>query len=92
MKISNKIKQRYINLFKEGYFFKVKKFNNGSVFSLVKQFDASNNEAVAIFRIEFETNEKTAKFMQKMFGFSIHKPINYFGNAEIVKGFLNVKY
>jgi hypothetical protein len=84
-------KKRFLNLFKEGYFFRVQQYSNGKVYQLAKQFDSSNNEAEAIFIIELETNERTAKYLRHLFGFSIHRPINYFGKGEIVQGFLNCR-
>lgn len=77
MKISNKARQHYLNLLKDGYYLLPKKFENCTIVYLTK--DIHSNDLKPTRKVMYKMNLLTANKFVKMFGFKMNKTVNYFG-------------
>lgn len=84
LRIDNQVKQYFINLRNEGFYFQPQKFDNCIVVQLTKDLNPVGKECTAERKVIFEMNLTTAKQAAKIFGFKIRKEQEYFGKADPV--------
>ncbi|HOV89028.1 MAG TPA: hypothetical protein PLB74_03175 [Candidatus Paceibacterota bacterium] len=81
--MNNKVKQRYSNLVKEGYYLKQEVFKNTTIYAIAK--DLHCNSFRATRRIYGEVPKDVADKLVSYFGFKVKCKTLYFGNAEPVQ-------
>ena len=86
MKITNKQKKVYIDLFKDGYYFRTCKYDNTTLYVLCKDLNPVN--CVGSRRVYAEFNGVTARYLSKMFGFIIRHEQLYFGKGDPVANWM----
>lgn len=81
--INNKVNQKFIDLFNEGYYLRPQKFSNCIVVQLTKDLNPINCSAHR--KTAMEVNINTAKKLAKIWGFKIKNEVSYFGKSEPVQ-------
>ena len=84
--INNRVKQRYFNLYKTGYYLKPCIFDNCTVYNLCKDLNPASN-CNAQRRLYAEMNYFTALMLKEYFGFIIKSETKYFGKGNPVESY-----
>lgn len=81
MRVDNKVKQKYINLVKDGFYIRPCKYENTTIYEITK------DSGINLRSVYGEVNKNTAKTLSLLFGFIHKNETEYYGKATPVSNY-----